>query len=99
LLKKQSIEKRIQETFKEAQETLKQSRKRLEELMTARGKPHSSIAADVELTLAKFLISRASYHGGDFNGVCCQRLVHGAKDIIQEIKPVLAQKKEDSCEE
>jgi hypothetical protein len=27
LLKKQSIEKRIQETFKEAQETLKQSKK------------------------------------------------------------------------
>jgi hypothetical protein len=71
----------------------------LEELKTARGKPHSSIAADVELTLAKYLISRASYHGGDFNGVCCRRLVHSATDIIQEIKPVLAQKKEDSCEE
>jgi len=96
---KQSIEKRIQETFKVAQETLKQSKKRLEELKTARGKPHSSIAANVKLTLAKFLISRTSYHGGDFNGVCCWRLVHSARDIIQEIKPVLVQKKEDSCEE
>jgi len=26
-------------------------------------------------------------------------LVHSARDIIQEIKPVLVQKKEDSCEE
>jgi hypothetical protein len=71
----------------------------LAELKTTRGKPHSSIAANVELTLAKFLISCTSYHGDDFNGICCRRLVHSAKDIIQEIKTVLVQKKEDSCKE
>jgi hypothetical protein len=27
----------------------------------------SPIVADIELTLAWFLISQASYHGGDFN--------------------------------
>jgi hypothetical protein len=53
----------------------------------------------VELTLAKFLISHAVYHGGNFNGVCCQRLVQHAKEIFGEIKLVLVSKKDNCCEE
>jgi hypothetical protein len=95
----QAIEKNIQQAFKHAQETLKQRKKQLEDMKTARGKPHSSIASDVELTLGKFLICRASYHGGDFNGVCCRRLVQHATDIILGIKPILVSKKDNSCDE
>jgi hypothetical protein len=73
--------------------------KKLEELKAARGKPESSIIANVELTLAKFLVSHAAYHGGDFNGVCCRRLVRNAKVITEEIKPILVSKKESCCEE
>ena len=95
----EAIEKNFQAEFKKAQETLKQRKKHLEELKTARGKAHSSITSDIELTLGKFCISRASYHGGDFNGVCCQRLVQHAADIILDIKPILLAKKENACKE
>ena len=66
---------------------------------SSKRKAESSILADVELTLAKFLISRAVYNGGNFNGVCCRRLVQHAKEIIGEIKPILVSKKENCCEE
>jgi len=95
----EAIEKNFQAEFKKAQETLKQRKKHLEELKTARGKAHSSITSDIELTLGKFCISRTSYHGGDFNGVCCRRLVQHAADIILDIKPILLAKKENACKE
>ncbi len=68
-------------------------------MKAARGKPASSIVADLELTLAAFYVSRAAYHGGDFNGVCCRRIVQSAKPICDEIRPVLVLKREQSCEE
>jgi hypothetical protein len=95
---KQAMEKSIQETLKNAQETFRQ-KKHMEEMKAARGKAHSSIATDLEFILAKFLICHALYHGGDFNGICFWGLVHNATEIILDIKPILAAKKDDGCEE
>ena len=94
-----NTEKQIVRNFKDAQEAHKNAKKALEDMKAARGKPESSISVDIEVTLAKFLISRASYHGGDFNGVCCRRLVQNADEVISEIKPVILSKRERSCEE
>jgi hypothetical protein len=96
MIKEQQLtEKNIIASFKESQEAYKQCKKQLEDIKAARGKSESSIVADVELTLAKFLISRAVYNGGNFNGVCCRRLVQHAKEIIGEIKPILVSKKKE----
>ncbi len=78
---------------------MKQRKKQLEDMKTARGKPHSSIASDVELTIGKFLICHASYHGGDFNGVCCRRLVNGCNIIMEEVKKIILAKKDGRCDE
>ncbi len=94
-----NTEKQIVRNFKDAQEAHKNAKKALEDMKAARGKPESSISVDIEVTLAKFLISRASYHGGDFNGVCCRRLVQNADEVISEIKPVVLSKREKICEE
>jgi hypothetical protein len=58
------------------------SARKLEDLKAARGKPESSIVADIELTLAKFLISWASYHGGNVNGVYCLRIVQNSNEVM-----------------
>jgi hypothetical protein len=71
----------------------------VEDMNAARGKAHSTIQTDLELTLSKFLICRAAYHGGDFNGVCCRRLVQNAGNIIVEITPILLIKKDECCEQ
>jgi len=99
LEEQKNTEKQIVRNFKDAQEAHKNAKKALEDMKAARGKPESSISVDIEVTLAKFLISRASYHGGDFNGVCCRRLVQNADEVISEIKPVILSKREKICEE
>jgi hypothetical protein len=68
------MEERIKDSFKMAQRTYKECRKKLEE-WKVRGKFETSIVAYLELTLANYNVSRASYHGGEFNGVCCPRIV------------------------
>jgi hypothetical protein len=73
--------------------------KKVEEMKAARGKPETSIVADLELTLAKYHVSHAAYHGGDFNGVCCWRIVGSAKPICDEIRAILVSKRDRSCEE
>jgi hypothetical protein len=54
-------------------------------LKVARGKPETSIVADLELTLANYIFSCAAYHGGDLNGVCWWRILRSAKPICDEI--------------
>jgi hypothetical protein len=76
-------------------------------MKAARGRAHSTIQTDLELTLSKFLICQAAYHGGDFNvvycrrlnGICCRRLVQNAGNIIVEITPILLTKKDECCEQ
>jgi hypothetical protein len=68
----------------------------LRDYKTERGKPEASIQAEIELHLENYKISRASYHGGDDNGVCCRRLVEHAKP--KEVRTVLITKKDERCE-
>jgi len=56
--------------------------KNVENLQVQRGKPESSLIADIESLLEKYSIQREAYHGGDFNGVCCQRLVENTQNIF-----------------
>jgi hypothetical protein len=73
----QQVEERIKDSLNMAQETYK--------ACSSKRKPESSIVADLELTLAAFNVSCAAYHGCDFNGVCCRRIVRSAKPICDEI--------------
>jgi hypothetical protein len=43
--------------------------------------------------LEKFQASRAAYHGGDFNGVSCRRIVGNAKEISDAVRDILLWKK------
>jgi hypothetical protein len=38
-------------------------------------------------------ISRAAYHGGDFNGVCCRKIVGNSKAIADSVQVILKEKK------
>ncbi len=71
----------MKDAYKEAQNYYLTCKKQLEALKIEKGQPESSIMAEVELTLKKLIISSIAYHGGDFNGVCCQRLVKNAQEI------------------
>jgi hypothetical protein len=53
-------------------------------MKVARGKPETSIVADIQLTLAKYHVSHAAYHGDDFNRVCRQRILGSAKPSCDE---------------
>jgi hypothetical protein len=66
-----SVEATVKESFIKALEEHKECKKRLDELKGARGMLESSIIVDVELTLSKFSVILAAYHGGDINRVCC----------------------------
>jgi hypothetical protein len=60
-----------------------------------RGKPEASIIAELELYMESIKISRAAYHGGDFNGVCCRRIVRNCKPIADNIRTILIAKKDE----
>jgi hypothetical protein len=63
------------------------------------GKPESSLLSDIELLLEKLNFQCESYHGGDFNGVCCQRIVGNTANKFKELRTLLKNKKDESCEE
>ncbi len=72
--------------MKECQAAHSELKKKLSDLKAERGKPEASIVAEVELYLETLKITRASYHGGDYNGVCCRRLVGNSKNISNEVR-------------
>jgi hypothetical protein len=43
-------------------------------------------------------VSRAAYHGGDYNGVSCRRLVGNCGEIAEEIHNILKSKKNETCD-
>lgn len=63
-------------------------KKVLSELKAERGKLEAIIMAEVALYLENFKITRASYHSGDYNGVCCRRLVDNSNNIFKNINHV-----------
>jgi len=55
--------------------------------------------AEIELYLESLNITRAAYHGGDFNGVCCRRLVASSDNVAKTTREILIAKKDERCEE
>jgi hypothetical protein len=45
------------------------------------------------MLLEKYKASRAAYHGGDYIGVSCRRIVGSSHKIIEEIGKILLAKK------
>jgi hypothetical protein len=56
-------------------------KKILEQYGHERGNLEASIIVEIEQLLEKFDASRAAYHGGNFNGVACRRIVGNANKI------------------
>jgi hypothetical protein len=67
--------------------------KKIESYREERGKPEASIVAEIEEHLEKYHASRAAYHGGDFNGVSCRKIVSNAKKVCDEVREILLRKK------
>jgi hypothetical protein len=64
-----------------------------------RGKPEASTIAEIELYMESLKVSRAAYHGGDFNGVCCRRIVGNSEAIANNIQTILKAKKDERCDD
>jgi hypothetical protein len=91
--------KSLKENFKKIPEKTIECRKALEMLQAERGKPESSLIADVELLLYRHHIEREAYHRGDFNGVCCRRVVGNAAVLVNEVRTIMKVKKDENCED
>ncbi len=91
--------KRLKDNVKNCQDQLSSWKKKMADYKMERGKPEASIVAEIEILLDQYRISRGSYHGGDFNGVCCRKLVGNAKPITAEIRRILIAKKNEQCNE
>jgi len=89
--------KACKENVKKSQVNISALKKIVATCREERGKPEASISADIETVLEKYKVSRAAYHGGDYNGVSCRRIVGNSSDIMQDITSVLQAKKDNSC--
>jgi hypothetical protein len=49
--------------------------------------------------LEKYNASHAAYHGGDYNGVSCRRIVGNSTEIASGIKTILESKKDERCDQ
>ncbi len=49
--------------------------------------------------MEKYSVEREAYHGGDFNGVCCRRIVGNAAPIVKELRAMIKMKKGSSCDD
>ncbi len=43
--------------------------------------------------------SRAAYHGDDYNGISCQRIVGNSTQIASGIRTILETKKDERCDQ
>ncbi len=92
LIKEQKkLEKTVKEKYTGAQSQFLSWKKKLDA-------KKSLLAVDIELTSWKYCISSATYHGGDFNGVCCCQMVEHAQVLTHEIEPIGLSKWDPSCE-
>jgi hypothetical protein len=81
------------------EDKVSECKKNVENLQVQRGKPESSMIADIELLLETYSIQQEAYHGGEFNGVCCQRLVGNTQNIFNELRALTRTRKDDRCED
>ncbi len=87
------------EEVKECQAKLSLYKKKVVKLKAERGKPEASIVAEIELYLERLNITRAAYHGGDFNGAYCRRLVASSDNVAKTMREILIAKKDERREE
>jgi len=86
--KQETLFHTIKDDCKKQHEDLVLWNKKVTDYKIERGKPGASVVAEIELVLDQYRISRGSYHGGDFNGVCCRRLAGNAKPITEEVRKI-----------
>jgi len=67
-------------------EEISTAKKKLDAFRKLRKVTHSSVYNGIERILKEHKIVRASYHGGDFNGVNIITLMQESQDIMDEIK-------------
>jgi chromosome segregation ATPase len=91
--------KLIKENLKIRQKNLADLKKKLATCREERGKPEASISAEIEMLLEKYKASRAAYHGGDYNGVSCRRIVGSCHEIVEDISKILLAKKNETCDD
>jgi hypothetical protein len=63
----------------------------------ASGRPTESIISQFEKVLGKYNTKREAYHGGDFNGVSCRKLVANIVEIMLEFHAIVMQGNDASC--
>lgn len=91
--------KALKENVKHWKQVQVSCKKVLETYRTEKVKLDASIVTDVEHFLEQFNILQAAYHGGDFNGVYCRRLVASVKLISNEIREILLWEKDWTCDD
>jgi hypothetical protein len=72
--------------------------KKLATCREERGKPETSISAEIEMLLENYKALHAAYHGSDYNGVSCRRIVGSCHEIVEEIGNTLLAKKNETCD-
>jgi hypothetical protein len=91
--------KKFKEEVKKIQLDHAEAKKKLIAYREERGKPEASIAVEIEMHLEKYNASHAAYHGGDYNGVSCQRIVGNSTEIASGIKTILESKRDERCDQ
>jgi chromosome segregation ATPase len=89
---------KLKDKMKESQKVVATTKNVLVALKAKQGKPEASIVAEIELLLDKHKESRDAYHCGDFNGVCCRRLVNYCHIIMKGITKIILSKKDEMCD-
>ena len=89
----------MKDNLKQCQAKYSESKKALETYREERGKPEASAVAEIEQHLETFNASKAAYHGGDFNGVSCRRIVGKAKEVSEGVRKILIRKKNENYED
>jgi hypothetical protein len=87
----------VKESVRTARKLKQSCKDSLKKHKDARGRPTESIIAQFEKVLRKYNAKREAYHGGDFNGVSCRKLVANIVEIMLEFHVIIMQEKDASC--
>lgn len=85
----QAEKKRMEGRIKELQSDIKSAKKKREGYTKARKVSKESIYNKCEAILKEYQIQRASYHGGDFNGVNILKMMKEAEAIYTRMEQVM----------
>ncbi len=91
-MKKKTQLKSLSNTVASAKKEHDQMAIELKKAYEKRSRPEWSIMSKIEQEiLHSFKIEREAYHGGDFNGVCCQRLMEHWNTIMPKVEAMVVQ--------